>query len=188
MSRVERMKAKRKENRRATRYFIRDIIIAMVISFAVLVCISPSKVKERSMQPTINDGDIVLINKLFYNEIERGDIIVFDSELKDDKGNSLKLIKRVIGIEGDKVDIKDNKIFVNDQALKEDYIYESPTGNIVNQVTPPGFIVPKGEVYVLGDHREVSRDSRQLGTIKEDKIVGHAVFRVFPFGSIGSLN
>lgn len=188
MSRAERRRQEKIKRKKNVKTFIRDILIAMLVSLGILTCVAPSKVKERSMQPTINDGDIVILNKLFYRNIERGDIVVFESELKDENGKALNLIKRVVALEGDRVDIKEEKLFINGKAIDEKYVFSSPSGKISENFLPKNYVVPKGEVYVLGDHREVSRDSRQLGAIKKDKIVGNAIFRVYPFNNIGVLD
>lgn len=181
MSRMEKFHDNR-DKKRETKGFVRDVIIAIIISVAVLFCVSPSQVKEHSMQPTVNDGDVVLLNKVFYGEPKKGDIIVFNSELKDDKGKNMKLIKRVIGLEGDKITIKDGFVYVNGSMIEEKYIYQTTTGEVEN------YVVPKGKVYVLGDHREVSRDSRQLGAIDKKSIVGKAFFRIFPLKKMGRIN
>ena len=180
MSRME--KFHNRDKKREIKGFVRDVIIAIIISVAVLFCVSPSQVKEHSMQPTVNDGDVVLLNKVFYGEPKKGDIIVFNSELKDDKGKNMKLIKRVIGLEGDKITIKDGFVYVNGSMIEEKYIYQTTTGEVEN------YVVPKGKVYVLGDHREVSRDSRQLGAIDKKSIVGKAFFRIFPLKKMGRIN
>ncbi len=181
MSRMEKFHDNR-DKKREIKGFVRDVIIAIIISVAVLFCVSPSQVKEHSMQPTVNDGDVVLLNKVFYGEPKKGDIIVFNSELKDDKGKNMKLIKRVIGLEGDKITIKDGFVYVNGSMIEEKYIYQTTTGEVEN------YVVPKGKVYVLGDHREVSRDSRQLGAIDKKSIVGKAFFRIFPLKKMGRIN
>lgn len=181
MSRMEKFHDNR-DKKREIKGFVRDVIIAIIISVAVLFCVSPSQVKEHSMQPTVNDGDVVLLNKFFYGEPQKGDIIVFNSELKDDKGKNMKLIKRVIGLEGDKITIKDGFVYVNGSMIEEKYIYQTTTGEVEN------YVVPKGKVYVLGDHREVSRDSRQLGAIDKKSIVGKAFFRIFPLKKMGRIN
>ena len=169
MSRMEKFHDNR-DKKREIKGFVRDVIIAIIISVAVLFCVSPSQVKEHSMQPTVNDGDVVLLNKVFYGE------------LKDEKGKNMKLIKRVIGLEGNKITIKDGFVYVNGSMIEEKYIYQTTTGEVEN------YVVPKGKVYVLGDHREVSRDSRQLGAIDKKSIVGKAFFRIFPLKKMGRIN
>lgn len=182
MNRMERFHGKKAKQKKEIKSFIRDVVIAIVISTAVLFCISPSQVKEHSMQPTVNDGDIVLLNKVFYKEAHKGDIIVFNTDLVDENGKKMKLIKRVIGLEGDKISIKDGFVYVNGAKIEEKYIYNTTTGTVDN------YTVPQGMVYVLGDHREVSRDSRQLGAIDKKNIVGKVFFRLYPFKNFGGLN
>lgn len=160
---------------------IKEIVIAFVIAGVILFFVSPTKVKEHSMEPTVNDGDFLLLNKALYMSPEVGDIVVFETDLEDDNGNKMNLIKRVIGVEGDIITISGGKLFRNGSEVKEDYIYETCPGEVYN------YKVPEGEVYVLGDHREVSRDSRELGSVDEDTIIGQAFLRVYPFGDFGTL-
>lgn len=181
LSRVEKNKLKKKEKKRQIKSILRDVIIALFISFCILFVVSPSLVKEHSMQPTIDDGDVVLLNKLFYSKVERGDIVVFETESLDEQGKKMRLIKRVIGIAGDKITISNGKVKVNGKEIEEKYIYNLATGNVND------YIVPKDSFYALGDHREVSRDSRQLGAIKNDRLVGKVFFRIFPFNKIGGV-
>ena len=143
-----------------------------------------NQVLGTSMQPTVYAKDMVIVNKFLYRftEPERGDIIVFPSV---ENGEKVYLIKRVIGLPGDKVDIQEGKVFVNDKELVEDYL-DVETTSVSGQVSFP-LTVPAGEYFVLGDNRMVSKDSRylQIGTIPKSKIVGKASIRIWPFDSIG---
>lgn len=157
----------------------KEIVIAVVITAVILMFVAPTTVKEHSMQPTVNDGDYLLLNKLLYDEPKLGDIVVFKSDLKNDDGKTMNLIKRVVGVEGDIITIANGKLFRNGKLVKERYIYEKCTGEVYN------YKVSEGKIYVLGDHREVSRDSRELGAIDKDKVIGKAFFRVYPFSDFG---
>lgn len=158
---------------------LKEIVIAVIIAAIILFFVGPTRVKEHSMQPTINDGDMLILNKALYTEPEVGDIIVFKSELEGDDGKPMNLIKRVIGKGGDVITITEGRLYRNGALVNEDYIYGECVGEVYN------YEVPEGQLYVLGDHREVSRDSREFGAIDEDSIIGKAVFRFYPFGDIG---
>lgn len=137
-----------------------------------------------SMQPTLFEGDNLIVEKISHKlgRMERGDIIVFKME---DEGR--QLIKRLIALEGDYVEIYEGKVFVNDNPVDESYLKEGIA-------TYQGFeeyssmTVPKGHVYVLGDNRPESKDSRRLGPIDIKYISGRAVLRIYPFSRFGFLN
>ncbi len=165
---------------------IRDIVIALVIVVAITLVIKPTIVKENSMQPTLYENNYLLVNKQAYRfgEEKRGDIIVFHSELKDEDGAEKLLIKRIIGLPGDTIDIKNGKVLLNGEELTEDYTLEGETtGEIKN------YTVPEGKLFVMGDNRRVSIDSRspEVGCIDEDTVMGKAFVRLYPFSEIGGI-
>lgn len=166
---------------------IKDIIIAVVIAFIVLQFVSPTVVKESSMEPTLYENNYLFLSKQSYRfgEPKAGDIIVFRSDLLTDDGKKKLLIKRVIGLPGDEVIVTDNKVYVNGTEIKEDYIKEQ--GNVPGEVN---LVVPEDELFCMGDNREVSRDSRDplVGTVHEEDVVGKAVFRLFPLSEIGRIH
>ena len=167
---------------------IRDIIIAVVIVLVITAIIKPTIVRESSMEPTLYDGNYVLVNKMAYKfgKVERGDIIVFHSDLKADEGagdsdgNKL-LIKRIIGIPGDTVKIEKGKVYINGELQKEDYIAEGGTPGDVEDTK-----VPEGKLFVMGDHRLVSVDSRspEVGLVDQERLVGEAFVRLWPLNEI----
>ena len=165
---------------------IRDIVIALVIVVAITLVIKPTIVKENSMQPTLYANNYLLVNKQAYRfgDEKRGDIIVFQSELEDEDGNQKLLIKRIIGLAGDIISIKDGKVFLNGEELKEDYIKEEETPGDIKD-----YKVPEGQLFVMGDNRRVSIDSRDpdVGCVKEDTVMGKAFVRLYPFSEIGGL-
>lgn len=164
-----------------------DIIIAVILAAAVLFFIRPTVVKQTSMQDTLNPNDYIIMYKRAYvsNEPQRGDIVIFESDLADEEGNGKLLIKRVIGLPGDSIDIIDDQVYLNDELFEEDYIRDG--------VTPPAdgthFEVPEGEYFMMGDNRIVSVDSRyeEVGYVAKDLIKGKAVLRLFPFTQITKL-
>jgi signal peptidase I len=175
------------------------LVVALVIkTFLIQAFYIPSG----SMEPTLAVGDRVLVNKLSYrlHDVNRGDLVVFEAnEGEGDCGQPVSqsqagqaetgikdLIKRVIGLPGDTVDIRDNRILIDDHLLEEPYIggdvVTQPTGNVEFP-----FVVPEGCVFVMGDNRTDSRDSRIFGPIDEDQIVGRAFVRVWPLTEVGFL-
>jgi signal peptidase I len=129
-------------------------------------------IQAPSMEPTLQVGDRVLVNKLA--GVERGDIIVFE-RLPEEHAAIKDLIKRVVAIEGDTIESRGTTLFVNDQAVVEPYVTTSSIGNPVVRKT-----VPPGHVYVMGDNRPNSQDSRVFGPVHEDRIVGRAVLKIWP--------
>lgn len=139
---------------------------ALVLTFVLLIFIQPSIVDGRSMYPTLHDNDKLILWKL--GSIDRNDIVVFDSHDMDNN----KYVKRVIGIAGDEIVIKDSIVTVNGTTLDETYINE-PTFNGDISLT-----VPDGEIFVLGDNRNHSNDSRAFGTVKLNDVDGKMVFNL----------
>lgn len=159
-------------------------LLALAISFSINeFIIARADVKGISMCSTLYDKDVLFIEKLslLTDSIKRGEIIVFDSNNE----NGDFYIKRVIGIEGDEIEIKNGKVLLNGKELKEDYLDE-------DEVTKPAafmqnhkkYKIKDGEVFVLGDNRAVSYDSRYFGPIKIKDIEGHVIARCYPFDKI----
>lgn len=168
--------------------FIKDVIIALVVVIAVTLVIKPTIVKESSMEPTLYENNYLFVNKLAYVTDEHpgyGDIIVFKSDITKDDGSGKKmLIKRVIGVENDIITISDGIVYRNGEALNEAYTLEGfTTGEITD------FKIPSDRVFVMGDNRSISLDSRseEVGTISEESIVGKAFVRLYPFSEMGLL-
>ena len=166
---------------------IKDIIVAAILAAVVISFVRPTIVKQTSMQDTLNPNDYIIMYRRAYSgdkEPKRGDIIIFKSELQDENGKNKLLIKRVIGLPGDKITINDGKVYINDKEYDESYLKDGYTTGSVNN-----FKVPKGEYFVMGDNRVVSIDSRysEVGCVKKDAIKGRAVLRLFPFTKIKKL-
>ena len=171
---------------------IKDIIIAVVIVLAITAVIKPTIVKEESMLDTLQENNYLFVNKLAYkfkDHPDRGDIIVFRSDLPNEENGSKKLlIKRVIGVEGDVISFEQDQVYRNGKLLDEDYIYEEDP-SFRNYPNGKTFTVGEDEIFAMGDHRSVSWDSRSeaVGMIPEDKVVGKAFVRLFPFDEITTL-
>ncbi|GIO26132.1 signal peptidase I [Ornithinibacillus bavariensis] len=162
--------------------WVKALLIAFVLAFLVRTFLfTPIVVDGPSMQPTLHNRDQMIVNKFIYriDEPERFDIVVFHANDQKD------FIKRVIGLPGDHVAYKDNVLYINGQPIKEKFFQDD---NIVmtydftlEEVTGNYSTVPEGHVFVLGDNRTNSTDSRILGPIPIDQIVGKASVIYWPF-------
>ncbi len=166
--------------------WIKTIVIAVVIALVITTFIRPTLVKGHSMYPTLEPNNYLIINKIPYmmHEPERGDIVVFKSELKTTDGKEKDLIKRVIAVEGDEVEVRDGKTFINGKQMEEGYINGDFTSGDVD------LTVPEHQVFVMGDNRQNSLDSRdsRVGTVDIDTIRGKVLVRLFPFDEIGKVD
>lgn len=162
--------------------WIKTILAAIIIALLVSVVIQPVVVDGRSMLPTLEDGNYLIVSKLGYKITypSKGDIIVAETDNLSDDGKSKKIVKRVIGLPNDHIVIKNGSVYLNDKKLNENYIKDSYTDGSVD------IIVPENEVFVMGDNRLESQDSRaiSLGTINKSDILGKVVIRLFPFNKI----
>ena len=171
---------------------IKDIIIAIIIVAAITIVIKPTIVKESSMGPTLYENNYLIVNKLAYfkkDHPNHGDIVVFRSDIDKDDGTGKKLlIKRVIGVEGDVITIKDGKVYRNGEILDEPYVHGQATLDDEG-VTIENEEVRENELFLMGDNRAVSLDSRSdlVGQVSEESIVGKAIVRLYPFDQITRL-
>ena len=148
----------------------------VVILFVILVkmyIVTPIRVNGSSMDDTLNNGDIMILNIINYrfNDIKRFDIVVVD------EGNEY-IIKRVIGLPGEVVSYKDNQLYINGKKIKENYGSE-----ITDDFT---YKVNKGTYFVLGDNRTNSMDSRVFGSFPKNKVLGKTSLTIFPFNRFGN--
>ncbi len=161
--------------------WIRTIAIAILIAVLFKLFIGDTtRVKGNSMNDTLHNDDVLFVDKISMNisGLKRGDIVILDAP---DEENT-KYIKRVVGMPGDVVSIEDGKVYVNGEYYEENYTNTDTT----NPITDESYWQLKdGEYFVMGDNRLVgqSNDSRAFGPITEESIVGHAVFRIYPFNS-----
>lgn len=151
------------------------IIILVVVLFRTFIA-TPAVVNGDSMDNTLKDGHIVLINKLSYvfGDVKRFDIVVINNESDSDK-----IIKRVIGLPNEKIEYKEGKLFINDSEIKLEIKFED-TEDFV-------FETKENEYFVLGDNRDVSKDSRVLGNFNKEDIVGKVGIRFYPVDKFGSI-
>ena len=154
--------------------YLKVIVITLIVTYGVLYFVQISKVYGTSMLPTYHEGNIVLVDKVFYkhSEPKRNDIVVVD--YKDANMKETFIIKRVVGIGGDHIEIKDNELYLNGELLEEDYI----NGAMINSEDML-VDVPEGKVFVMGDNRNNSLDSRKLGYFDFDEdVIGRVFFTV----------
>ena len=155
--------------------FIFDVIETLALAGILFLGINAVSARVRvdgfSMVPTLEDGEFVLVSKLNYKfgDVERGDIIVFHFPMDPEQ----ELIKRVIGLPGDTVSVRNGVVSVNGQALNEPYIAAAPAYS-------GEWIVPEGQLFVLGDNRNDSSDSHSWGYLPFEKVVGKAVVIYWP--------
>ena len=166
-----------------------DILIAVVLAAGVLYFIRPTIVKQTSMEDTLHNNDYMIMYRLAYKNHgpERGDIIIFRSDLvNEESGKDKLLIKRVIGLPGDDIMISNDQLYINGEAYYEDYLKDGFTPAF--EIPPEGetYNVPEGMYFCMGDNRAGSIDSRrsEVGCVAEEDIMGKVVIRLFPFNSI----
>ncbi|MEY2419545.1 MAG: signal peptidase [Actinomycetota bacterium] len=159
------------------------VIIAAFLAATVLraTVVQAFSIPSVSMEKTLLVGDRVLVNKR-NKSAHVGDIVVFKRPPGEEAAAIKDLIKRVIATEGQTVSAKDGKLLVNGKAIPEPYLAPHTPTVMEGSVT-----VPRGEVWVMGDNRTQSRDSRFFGPIKKSTIVGHAYLRVWPPSRLGGL-
>jgi signal peptidase I len=155
--------------------FIKDILETLVLAVVLFIGINAVSARVRvdgySMRPTLEDGEFVLVSKVSYklSEYERGDIIVFHFPLNPKE----ELIKRVIGLPGDHVRMEGGQVFLNGHLLDEAYIAEAPRYS-------GDWTVTEGTLFVLGDNRNNSNDSKDWGLLPQENVVGKAVLIYWP--------
>ena len=177
-------------SREALMEWVRDIAVAIVIAVLVSLVVKPTIVKESSMEPNFYANDYIFLNRLSYklgSGPAKGDVIVFKSdskELLDKNGKNKLLIKRVIGVPGDKIKITGGEVYINGEKDEQDYTKDGDTPGDVAETE-----VPDGKLFCMGDNRRVSVDSRskEVGFVDQDSIVGKAMFRLLPLGRIGTI-
>lgn len=150
----------------ATSMIVTSILFAVITIFSRAFIMSPFVVAGESMVPTYNANDYLLINK-FNKTFSRGDIVVY----KVDEDSNAYLIKRIIGVPGDRVEIVNGDVIVNGTKLEESYVNEKTQGDT-------NIIVDSGKYFVMGDKRSLSYDSRQAGAIPLNNIEGKVFYKI----------
>ena len=180
--RIDKNKYDPERPRRIDRVF--DLVEMLIFTFAAIIILTSfffrhSVIDGSSMENTLHDRDVVIISDFLYTP-KRGDIVVLDDRSAHDGA----IVKRVIGIEGDRVTIERNgDVYVNGRKLTEKYIYE----DLPHSYKENTWYVGEGEIFVLGDHRNVSDDSEDFGPVSVDSVLGKVLFRVWPFEVFGQV-
>lgn len=199
------MNKKNKSNLGKMREWVLCIVAAFIIvSFLNSEVYALTQVKQYSMENTLVEGERLYIDKVNYHfsEPKAGDIIVFlEGETRDNfyerlqyvvKDMEMKIhketrrnrfVKRVIGVPGDEIDIKDGKVYVNGELIKESYV----KGITYKNVQELPMVIPEGKLFVMGDNRERSNDSRAFGLVDYNSIEGQVIFRIWPLNKLGRL-
>ena len=167
---------------RAAWELLHDLTVAVLFCYFLITFVAQAfRVQGTSMEPLLQDGDRILVNKLVYRmgAIERGDVVVFWYP----RDPSTSFIKRVVGRPGDRVEIRSGQLWVNGIEMKEEYLDDAFRDTDHLRAVD----VRRGYYFVLGDHRRSSNDSRSWGQVPERYIYGRAAFRFWPLGEMGSI-
>ncbi|MCP2518878.1 signal peptidase I [Candidatus Aminicenantes bacterium AC-335-K20] len=167
---------------RELKLFLLSLLLSIVFLFLMVSTIAQAyRVEGKSMQPSLQDNERIIVSKIVYKikKIERFDIVIFKYPLKPNKF----FIKRVIGLPGEKISIKNGNVFINGLKLDEPYLKK----DFKSHENLPLILIPKDHYFVLGDHRNWSNDSRAGWLVPQKNIVGKVIFRYWPFNRIGTV-
>ena len=148
---------------------------ALIFALLYLVFF-PVKVDGPSMERTFCDGDRIIVSRIlaYMDMYDKGDIVVFKHDIN---GRQVEMIKRVIAVEGDRIEIKGGNVYVNGLKLEEEYINQDTAGDI-------DAVVEDGCIFVMGDNRGSSVDSRSIGFVEKDDVTAKVVMKFYPFDSV----
>jgi signal peptidase I len=166
---------------------VETVVLTVVIFLVIQTLVAqPYKVEQHSMETTLLPDQYVLVDKLTprFNDYSRGDVIVFEPP-SDYRGDGTPFIKRVIGLPGDHIAIHDGAVYIDDIRLDEPYVRANePTEANGSESS---WVIEPGNLFVLGDNRENSSDSRVFGAVRRDSVVGRAWLRYWPLNAFGVL-
>lgn len=184
MSHEKDMDKPEKSMARYTLELVEVVLVAFALSWLIRTFVVEARIiPTGSMLPTIQLQDRVIVDKIFFKhfgELHPGDIIVFHPPASAHASDDF--IKRLIAMPGDKVEIKNHTTYVNDQPLNEPYIKERSKEDFGPVVVPEGFL------FVMGDNRNNSADSREWGFLQEQNVTGRTLFRYWPLNHFGPLD
>lgn len=159
----------------STKYILTVILVLVIIIYVASV----QQILGPSMEPTLNDGDIVLLNKFQYHlfSVKRNQIVALNYE------DTKYMVKRIIGLPGEKIEYKDNTLYINDKPYEEEFLKDVKTNDF--SIKDLGYdVIPEDMYLVLGDNRENSMDSRDFGLISKEDIIGKVSIRIWPLNKI----
>ena len=162
------------------RDILETVLLTLIIYYGVRLGVQNFRVEGLSMVPTLHNNQYLIVNKLSYRfaEPQRGDIVVF--RFPHDPRRDF--IKRIIALPGEAVEVRDGRVFINEQLLDEPYVRAPP------RYSYPRRIVPDGEYFVLGDNRNNSSDSHSWGSLPQEYVIGKAWFSYWPLAWFGPLS
>ena len=165
--------------------WLRSFLIVMLLGILITVfVVQRSIIQGPSMEPTLNDGDQIFIEKVSKHfSINRGDIVTIDHT--DPSNPEILLIKRIIGLPGELVEIKEGAVYINGEKLQEDYLPQNLETLVDPSLDFEKLKLTEDQYFVLGDNRPVSKDSRRIGPVREEQIIGKLLFKFYPFNEIG---
>ncbi|MEB3285817.1 MAG: signal peptidase I [Candidatus Sericytochromatia bacterium] len=172
-----------------TREYIETLVIAFILAIVVRTTIAEARyIPSESMLPTLEVGDRLIVEKMTYRfaPVERGDIVVFEAPPRA-MGNGNAFIKRVVGLPGERIDIRGGQVYINGDALKEPYILEAPRYPDPDweALGLPEGRIPADSLFVMGDNRNNSQDSHVWGSLPLRNVIGQTVFRFWPPTRLG---
>jgi signal peptidase I len=161
------------------RELVETVVLALILFLVIRQVVQNYRIESHSMEPNFYEGEFVLVNKLAFRlgEPHRGEVVVFHNP---DNTNE-DYIKRIVGLPGDQVEVIGDSILINGQELPQPFVHNlNPEGTYYGPI-----VVPESSLFVMGDNRPRSSDSRAIGPISEDLVVGKAWLRVWPFSKFG---
>jgi signal peptidase I len=173
---------------------VETLVLTLIIFFVIQTFVAqPYKVQQMSMEHTLEPDQYVLVDKLTprFGPYNRGDIVVFKPPADWAQADDTPFIKRVIGLPGDTVDIHDGNVYINGTKIDEPYLYRDAPGDPTQPTTVQGdqhsWVIATGDLFLMGDHRANSQDSRTFGEVPIDQVIGRAWLRYWPINVFGIL-
>jgi signal peptidase I len=170
------------------------LVLTLIIFFVIQTFVAqPYKVQQQSMEHTLEPDQYVLVDKLTprFDTYKRGDIVVFTPPAAWAPEDGTPFIKRVIGLGGDTIEVRDGSVYVNGTKINEPYLYAASPGDSPQPTTVSGdasrWVVADGDLFLMGDHRENSQDSRTFGEVPVSQVIGRAWLRYWPLNVFGLL-
>ncbi len=164
---------------------VETLVLTLIIFFVIQTFVAqPYQIRQQSMETTLEPDQYVLVDKLTpkFDTYKHGDIVVFDPPDEWASPERTPFIKRVIGVGGDRVEIREGKVFLNDIELIEPYVFQEDGGpqDTEDPLLQERWVIPEGELFLMGDHRKSSADSREFGTVELGRVIGRAWLRYWP--------